>query len=196
MPSIGDYQTRFCRTYEKIVTSGLINNINKFFVLTNSDPIAFLNNLNITLIKIDELPKSERPTLMYLKKFAIQNEGYSLYLHCKGSSRPFCQSIQDWIDMLEYFCITRFEQCIAELNNGHDVVGCNFKYDADEPHFCGNFWWANNKYLATLPDIDSDDRIRCEMWIGKGSNLKAKSFHDCSINHYHSIYPANNYKIN
>ena len=133
---------------------------------------------------------------MYLKNFASQNQGYSLYLHCKGSSRPFRQSIQDWIDMLEYFCITRFEQCIDELLNGYDAVGCNFKKDADEPHFCGNFWWANNKYLATLPDIDSDDRIRCEMWIGKGADLKAKTFHNSPVDHYHSIYPANNYKIN
>jgi hypothetical protein len=196
LPSLGDYKARFSRTYEKILISGLMDKIDNFFILTNSDSISFLDNLNVTVIKVDELPKSERPTLMYLKNFAIQNDGYSLYLHCKGSSRPFTQSIQDWIDMLDYFCIEQFEQCLVELDNGYNIVGCNFKKDAEEPHFCGNFWWANNEYIATLPDINSDDRVRCEMWVGKGANLKVKTFHDSPVNHYHSLYPPSNYRTN
>jgi hypothetical protein len=196
LSSLNDYKARFCSTYEKIMKSGLLDKINNFFVITDSTSAHFLNMLNVNVIKVDSLMASERPTLMFLKNFALENEGYSLYLHCKGSSRPYDQRIQDWINMLEYFCIEQFERCIEELKNNYNVVGCNFKKDADEPHFSGNFWWANNNYLATLPELNSDDRIRCEMWIGKGVNLKAKTLHDSPINHYNKTYPASKYTTN
>lgn len=196
LPSLNDYKARFCSTYEKAMNCGLLDKIDNFFVITDSDSTQFLNMLNVNVVKISGMPISERPTLMYLKKFACKNDGYSLYLHCKGSSRQCDQRIQDWVDMLEYFCIKQFKQCINELENGYNVVGCNFKKDADEPHFSGNFWWANNNYLATLPELNSDDRIRCEMWIGKGVNFRAKSLHNTTINHYNETYPASNYTTN
>jgi hypothetical protein len=98
--------------------------------------------------------------------------------------------------MLEYFCIDQFKQCIEELKNNYNVVGCNFIKDADEPHFSGNFWWADNSYIATLPELNSDDRIRCEMWIGKGVNLRAKTLHNSTVNHYVERYPTSKYIIN
>lgn len=193
LPTLGDYETRFVTTYEKVCNSRLIDEIDKFFVVTNATLTSFLDFPKIKIVKIEEQPLCERPTLMFLRDFAKNFRGYSLYLHCKGSSRPNDRHIQDWINMLEYFCIERFQDCLNSLDDGYTVAGSNFVKDADEPHFSGNFWWANNSYLSTLPKLLTEDRIRCEMWIGKGKGMKVKNFHTSNVNNYFEPYPRETY---
>lgn len=193
LPALGDFKNRFCNTYQKVSKSGLIDQIDKFFVVTDVTLKDFLNLPKIEIIKLEEQPLCEKPTLMLLREFAKANEGYSLYLHCKGSSRPNNQNIQDWINMLEYFCIERFKDCLKGLYEGYNAVGSNFIENAKEPHFSGNFWWANNYYLATLPELLTEDRIRCEMWIGKGENMKVKNFYNSNVNQYYEPCPREKY---
>ena len=195
LPSINDYKNRFIQTYNKIVNSKLIQEIQNMYVITDGKDNKFLQQDKINIVSFNTPFVSEYQTLSYLKQFASAHSGYSLYLHCKGVSRSNDPCIQDWVNLLEYFCIEQYEQCIAELNDGHNVVGSNFLNGSivDEPHFSGNFWWAKNSYINTLPELDPFDRIRCEMWIGKGTNFKPKSLHNSNTNHYFLPYPKTNY---
>jgi hypothetical protein len=36
------------------------------------------------------------------------------------------------------------------------------------PLFAGNFWWARAKYLATLPEPETENRRQAEGWVGLG----------------------------
>jgi hypothetical protein len=82
---------------------------------------------------------------------------------------------------MEYIVIDKFESCIEKLKI-NDVCGCF--WDSAVPHFSGNFWWANSKYINKLENINVwcgknflglPNRFRHELWIGSG-DPKAYSF--------------------
>lgn len=110
----------------------------------------------------------ERFTLLGLRKI-IKPEDKFLYIHSKGISRmklDIYENCRDWRTFLEYILIGKHEKCIEKLNE-YDVVGTNYISRIDnEPHYSGNFWWANAKYYLTLPHTIGDKYLDPEFYIG------------------------------
>lgn len=142
--------------------------------------------------------KEETPTLISLMNFARKNSDYKiLYLHSKGANKN-SNCIDDWRSLMNYFVIEQWESCVSLLDN-NDAVGCNYSEDTwlgHYPHFSGNFWWANAKYINKLDKkyLHSDSRWDREFWIGSG-NGKLYSMHNSGINHYHYRYPRDLYGV-
>jgi hypothetical protein len=63
-------------------------------------------------------------------------------------------TIRTWVDYLLYFNVSHWQECVNELQQGHDACGVNLKggYDnhKDNYHFSGNFWWAKSEYIKKL----------------------------------------------
>lgn len=65
-----------------------------------------------------------------------------------------------------------------ELLDDYDACGSDWRLEGfgrPNPHFSGNFWWANARYLQTLPEprsLNTRDRYQAEFWIGKNSSLR------------------------
>lgn len=138
----------------------------------------------------------EGQTLRHLYKHCSQEDGMVFYFHSKGITKnsPY---IHDWMKILNHFCITEWPRAIAALDN-HDVVGVRDKNNKEDYMVSGNFWWANNSFIRTLPDpLDStkyqtrpsfypggpDYRYSFEDWLWSG---KPKVHHlvDTKTNHY------------
>jgi hypothetical protein len=123
----------------------------------------------------------EGPTLMALNDFANNSSPHSiLYFHTKGITHP-SKNIKDWRNMMEYFCIERWRDCLRGLEE-FDTVGCNFSdetLDGSNPHYSGNFWWARSEYIKTCDKkwLNTGNRVDQECWIGtgRGSMLNAYS---------------------
>jgi hypothetical protein len=147
----------------------------------------------------DNQEREETPTLVRLKEFARDNEDYKiLYIHSKGATKD-SKCIDDWRSLMNYFVIEKWQECVELLDN-NDAVGCNYSEDTFlgyHPHFSGNFWWANAKYINKLnPEyLESESRWDREFWIGTG-NGKMYSLHNSEINHYHYNYPRERYERN
>ena len=127
----------------------------------------------------------ERFTLTKIKAL-VQPEDKILYLHTKGVTHTESVprlSVASWRNMMEYFLIGRYEQCLADLDT-HDAVGIMW-HGTHQPqfkgvnymHFSGNFWWTTGAYYRSLPEKIGDEYWDPEMYIGKG-NPKIKCYYD------------------
>jgi len=100
-----------------------------------------------------------------------------------------------WRKFMDWSVIEKNEDCIKFLDE-YDAVGANYT-NWPCPHFSGNYWWANSDYLKTLVDPFDESwwpnyrnehsdllritpRVKDEMWIGSGKNVKIHSL----FNHY------------
>jgi hypothetical protein len=190
------------------------NNIEDKFIRMNNSNLFNTNielYLNITQPKQEDLDYINKLTNQYypqtnliiqeqnlveyhaikkVKEIADNNEGLTLFLHTKGSSKPFNDIDHGWDQMMANFTINHWKWLTNKLEDGFNCSGCNFR-SAPHKHFSGNFWWARNDYLKTLqeiiPPINSDqqffqynsaffhipyNRWYYEMWIGLSNNMK------------------------
>lgn len=184
-----DYIQRYENTFSKIQKSGLIDEVVKIHVVTDSS----IKNEKNGLVEFTQCSThlSEKPTLDSLKHNAVLNDGYTLYLHSKGVSYPHLQPVQDWVDYMEYFLIEKYRDCLDSLRKSSDVIGVNY-LEKPKKHFSGNFWWAKNSYIRTLSDEQLETRHGCEMWICSKNGV-FKSLHQSNVNHYHTEYKKDKY---
>lgn len=144
----------------------------------------------------------EKSTLKKLQDHCTTNPSKRvLYIHSKGVTRStIAPRIDDWSRLMEHFLITRYQRCQACLRR-FDTCGVNFiTTHISQPHYSGNFWWANASYINTLPDVINyrggvSKRVSSEMWISSSPNgMRYKCFHNSGVNHYKKRYGANKYK--
>jgi hypothetical protein len=187
---VNDALDRFLRTYSKIQLSGLINKID--FIYINcvgknkhiySQKIHKLPKVNINIGNHD---RDESETLNILRRFCINNiDGNVLYLHSKGSSKPNCKYRKLCKECMEYFLVEEHKKCLKILET-HDNCGVNLQesfylYHRDifgkggvripiqqnNQHvaswYCGNFWWATNRYISKLDKCAADSRFDSEV---------------------------------
>jgi hypothetical protein len=194
-------------------SSGLANNAIIYICITTPAKLkdtveayisqfsSFINILDIR--STDEPTIYEGSTLKYLYKYSFSHDAPILYFHSKGSSlimkdkKHFPnRKIYDWRNLMQYFCIVKYRDCLNLLGE-NDVVGVNWRY-FPHLHFSGNFWWARSEYIRTLPDpLDLEnfvrfDRYSMEFWLGFGSPTH-HCLHNSGIDHWRKEYPSNLY---
>ena len=117
-----------------------------------------------------------------------------LYLHTKNVGKEINYCIEDQIEYLLYFLISKWENCINNLLE-FDTCGVDLR---NEPtlHYSGNFWWsiANNiiqlpspiefNNLNKYPNPLNSIRHNQEFWVCYDKNKKHLSMWDCGINVY------------
>jgi hypothetical protein len=86
-----------------------------------------------------------------------------------------------------------WEKCV-ELLEQYDCVGTDWttRHPNDnsvvDPHYSGNFWWANSSYISRLdPNYLNERRHNSEYWIGTG-NPKYFNFFSSNRNKY--LFPV------
>lgn len=186
-----------------IRTSGLLNCVNKVCVLNIGNPISdnYITELGDKYYVInysDEVSLAELPTLRLMHRFAIVKPHCNmLYIHTKGVSynknTPRYRNVQDWTNLMLYFLIEKYKNCVENLKN-NDTVGCDY-YDRNDgipKHFSGNFWWATSSYIKTLDVNQLNTRNDAEMWVCR-NNPSFVECHHSTVDHYMSPYPRKQY---
>jgi beta-1,4-mannosyl-glycoprotein beta-1,4-N-acetylglucosaminyltransferase len=140
----------------------------------------------------------EIPTINKIQHFSQTNPNCNiLYLHTKGIRYDDNnQKINDWIDMMLYFLVEKYELCISKLDNGIQTVGCNYFDVKNSPHFSGNFWWSKSSYINTLPlliESEFASRNDAEFWLCK-NNPTVYELHNSKIDQYFELYPPTMYR--
>jgi beta-1,4-mannosyl-glycoprotein beta-1,4-N-acetylglucosaminyltransferase len=187
---------------DKINSSGLIGLLDNVFIVNIGEAIENKYNINNSSNKYILTNYSnnpllyENPTINKVRQFAETNpDSYILYLHTKGNSyNKLIQVIEDWTNMMLYFLIDKYKECIDKMDNKYDTVGCNYKENPYH-HYSGNFWWANSNYIKTLNYLNEEipNRHAPEFWILQNSPNKYIC-HSSNINHYLNTYPEHLYK--
>lgn len=198
----------FCNEYtlsvvkdqiNKIIYSGLYNNCTKIYCFFTGEKqyikicVDYIkkcgNKFSIEDIGIND-KTYERFTLLKIKKYIKSNDKF-LYLHSKGITKQNNQYVTDWRNVMEYFLIYKFNDCLMELDE-YDTIGINH---IDQMHYSGNFWWTKGSYYMKLADTIPDYYIAPENHILTG-NPKIKNRYSTKlegIGHYTNLYPMINY---
>lgn len=233
VPELPGWQGVFAEMLGKMHDSGMLDAINEMNFCVN----GVLANLEIPMLRLvdadpekfkivhvnGDAAKWEYPTINRLKDDAdAEDENHYIgYAHLKALSRPDIRDQKgvDWRHYLTYWTIERWEDNIAKLDEGYELVGVNWAY-GPWAHMSGNFWWANSNYIRRLPKLqdpatikpgtvsellkpnivlDSGNiRFEAEAWSGQG-NPKVFELHrshppaDPGF-HYNNEYPAHVYR--
>jgi len=232
VPELPGWQTVFAEMLGKMEDSGLLEAADEINFCVN----GILANMEIPMLKLAEIDpkfkivhvngdakKWEYPTINKLKEDAdADNEPHYVgYAHLKALSRPnlYDQKGVDWRHYLTYWTIERWEDNIAKLDEGFDLVGVNWAWQP-WPHMSGNFWWANTNYLRQLPKLqdpstvapgtistllkpnvildEGNIRFEAEAWSGQ-SEPSVFELHRSHLLgepsfHYNNEYPAHLYR--
>jgi len=211
-----DYEWRklYHDQINSLIVSGLYDKCDFIHIGINGDKeLPFV--LDKIKIQYNENKILEANTLQSLWEFCSNNLDYKvLYLHSKGvthKNNGDCElTTNAWRIYLEYFVIHKWTTCIEDLND-YDCAGVEWITESRlfnsniqdyvcgyNPHFSGNFWWANASYIQNLnleylyDTEDSYDRFRSEFWIGT-KNPNYKSYHNSNKFLYDFYYSPNHY---
>jgi len=199
LPNVGT--SRLDYLIQRIEDSKSILILDQIFIINIGIPIEnkYGEKFNITNYSAD-CHLYEAPTLNKIIDFSIVNPHCNiLYLHTKGIRyNENDEKENNWIDLMLYGLLYNHNKCIEKLNESYDVVGCNYIYNLDKninPHFSGNFWWANTDYLKYLDKLNEDlkDRNSGEFLLFKNSPI-FYIMYNSNIDHYQNTYPKSIYQ--
>ena len=189
--AIYNWESIFIEQIENIKRSGLYDIVTKIHLGILGD-INIIKNIIFNDIKFNILYIDTRNelyeihTINFIKSFCnnINNEIYILYIHTKGVRKAGNESvIKSWREMMEYFLIDNYKECIDNLNYfdsiGNNLVNLFCKEIKDvcinkdhTYHYSGNFWWSKKSYIDKLDYINLDltqnsvnTRYKAENWI-------------------------------
>ena len=200
-------QQIFEEQLQKIKDSGLYDRSNKIFcsLLGQRNNYVLPDKYEI-IYENEKMDVYERPILRYMYDNSSINEGKYWYIHTKGIRHyqtPNENPVRDWRNYMEYFIITKWQQCVNDLNN-YDVVGVSLQREP-KIHYSGNFWWSKSSYIKTnKPEFKNNNTSNNihnskyydgEMWICNGKQRPAKflSYHTSGVQHYNEEYPPEKY---
>jgi hypothetical protein len=191
------------RQYRKIVASKLVNSVDRIFVTVPADALEDVEKLmgsREMLFVVNSYTGQQHEGIAYglmvdlLASNEIERNSYILYIHSRGASKDslslegLCSD--DWTRMMEYFCISRWRFCVEKLDKYYTCgcqmwpmakgVDCSFDMHSIAGvrkdsfwTYCGNFWWANGRYLLEMVSHPSAyfsgefsrDRHMAENWL-------------------------------
>lgn len=131
--------------------------------------VEFKDNMKLLFVKNSH--EYERPTLLHMRNSSFTDKVNTkyLYLHTKGIrwfNTPFEECIVDWIRLLLFWNVMKWDLAIDKLNHGHDTYGCNYCKTDDWPqHYSGNFFWTTSQYLRNLPNEIQAGYNDPEFWL-------------------------------
>lgn len=147
--------------------------------------------------------RNELRTLLMLEKFVKDHgdEWMVLYFHAKGCTHApetdYAKFAGRWRRCMMKHCVENWKTAVAALEDGYEAVGAHWLtgmgHDKSQHYFAGNFLWARNSFLKTLPSVMERERIKIsgidslesryesEVWIGNGPRLP--KFKDLETTH-------------
>lgn len=200
--AVNDYIKIVDDQVRRIHDSGLISHLSRvYYCVVGRDSFIIPQSKYCLLDRTSDMERSEEFTLNWIHKMSKSSEkNFKLfYIHTKGVTKPDKKALQDWREMMEYFCLNCWQFAVEALDVA-DTAGTTIRlYKNKRPHYSGNFWWANSHYIRTLPELSEEgygrevNRWDGEFWIGdgKGSML---SLWESRKHHGSMQYPASEYE--
>ena len=196
------WEKSFDMLFNCIKNSSLYESTTKIRLGVLSDNDKFIDNDRFNDPKFEIIYKGnsseyERPTLLHMRNKSESDDISTCYyyLHTKGISHfgnSNEQNIIDWINLMLYWNIEKWEKAILVLNR-FNTYGCNYINHSN--HYSGNFWWAKNSHIRTLPKYIPSHYIAPEEWVTINKNkifCIFKSGYE-GMGHYTNPYPRCNY---
>lgn len=162
---------------------------------------------------------NEELVLQHIRKTALKEDCYILYMHAKGithTKKSHIKNIDDWIDCLLHFNLYRYDEVISNLEN-YDAVGCEIidrtkswgktftsekvstgfeRMSMPNKHskfwYKANFWWSKSSHLKKLPFKLYPNYSGPELWLTSCHGKFMEMWH-AGIDHLRTPYHKSNY---
>jgi hypothetical protein len=200
---LGNWQDIVCQQVKSLVRSPLYSKLDKVYVcvITSDSKKNDLNYCNeifpekfVISIIDNDFASFEYPILRLLQQKSKEEDFYCFYFHSKGvTTNKKKNGVTYWRKEMEYFIFYKYHLAIESFQLGFNTYGANLRAFPrwNNPHFCGNFWFAKSSYIKTLPVIPLHitDRYFAEEWIGKNKEMCPYVPYNTFIDLYHVPLP-------
>lgn len=204
--TIGNWKEVLSGIYQKVLVSGMIDHLTGIKLsicgTEQEEVLSILNHQKVAVaVQKDESNEFERQCLRKIQEHSVNEDCNICYIHTKGVTKAGNQKVNDWVSLMLYFMIERFDLCINGLKK-YDTVGtmlnmvppkylktCTLQDSSLSQHYSGNFWWARSSYLRTLSPEIKGGYIDPELWIASGKKISMLSLWQTGVDHYMDLYP-------
>lgn len=132
--------------------------------------------------KVWELGQKENMNILYIHAKGVSNK-YRIFNKPHEKSQLKIDSIKSWRELLEYFVIEKWQECVEKLETFDNVgVTCNNSW------YWGNFWWTQTKHIKnkTAPPLRAS-RWDYEAWLNANSDSTNFEFYRFTFIPYRTI---------
>lgn len=207
--AVNEWKTRLEYFLQETSSSGLYEAANELYLM-----VTDLNNqrhlVEEVLVtypkwKLEYQTKNdfESPAIAKIDRLGKNTEEkyYLFYFHVKGVFNKYknfktkeydslkIQGIRCWTEMLTYFLLRNWKNCVSKLEEGFDTVGVTNVHR----WWWGNFWWATSEHIQKNVAFSPRDRWFCEAWIHEANsdiqNIKFYEFFHFSHDGYYTVIP-------
>lgn len=203
---VGNYQEIVKLQLNRLKTSGLYDwcDVMEVSCVDTEGNYKNIDELFYGMDKVNMF-KTNRNTYEYwsIKKIwdlSQEHDGQVFYFHAKGVSNTYTnlntrepsqwkiEGINIWRNVLEYYLVDNFQQCIEDLKT-HDTCGMTCVGN----WYWGNFWWANLSFVRENPEPSHADRWYYEAWLHHARHYKGKEYFHFEWNPYFTNLPIDGY---
>ena len=133
-------------------------------------------------------------------EYSQQYKGKVFYFHTKGVSNLYTNletkvisqrkqtGIGWWKEIMEYFLIDNFQDCLQKLDKYEQCGVTN-----NDKWWWGNFWWANLSFVRINAKPTHGDRWYFEAWLNHYRNPSVYEFYHFDFNGYFTYLPQDIY---
>ena len=156
-----------------------------------------LPKTNLTKFKENEF---EYRGIKKVWDYSQEYKGKVLYFHTKGVSNRYInletkqesewkiRGVEWWKEIMEYFLIDNFKDCIQELEL-YDQCGVT----SVNKWWWGNFWWSKLEWIQINEEPKPGTRWLFESWLNNLRNPSYREFYHFEFNPYYTILPNDIY---
>lgn len=153
--------------------------------------------VNLTKVNTNDY---EYESIKKVWDYSQKYQGEVLYIHAKGVTNKFKnlatkqiserkrRGIKWWREIMEYYLIDNFRDCLRDLENS-DQCGVTLVNN----WWWGNFWWSNLDWVHSNLQPEKGDRWYFEAWLNRTRTPKAKQYYNFEFNPYLTNIPASIY---
>lgn len=133
-------------------------------------------------------------------EYSQQYDGKVFYFHTKGVSNNYInletkeksewkiKGIKWWKEIMEYFLIDKFKDCIEKLES-YDQCGVT----SVNRWWWGNFWWSNLDWIRVNGEPKQGSRWMFEDWLNYQRTPSHYEFYHFEFNPYYTVLPDDIY---
>jgi hypothetical protein len=203
---VGNYIEVFQKQLNRLKTSGLYEWCDKLEItcINPSGDFVAIENLVSDLEKVNlnksTLNRFEFDGINKVWEYSQKYNGKVLYFHTKGVSNSYVNTetkeesskkkkgVSWWKEIMEYFLIDKYQDCIQTLDNYDQCGVTNIN-----GWWWGNFWWSNLNWARVNNKPSDGDRWSFEAWLNHSRNPKIKEFYHFEFNPYYTSLPNDIY---
>ena len=199
---IGNYLEIFQQQLNRLKISGLYDWCNKLEItcINTSGDFSSIEELvkDLDKVNLNKITNNdyEYEGINKVWEYSQQYSGKVFYFHTKGVSNIYNNSndkqesprkkngIKWWKELMEYFLIDNYQDCVQKLNEYDQCGLTNF-----HGWWCGNFWWSNLSFVKSNSKPDKGDRWYFEAWLNIYRNPSIHEYYHFDFNSYYSALP-------